>query len=458
MFVDIVNFLNWAILWYLIFLSLGYLILLVTAVPDILSNYEEDRLGELAQHARSRNQIPVTVIISAYNEEDTILESIYSVIKSDYGNLQIIVVNDGSTDHTLKVLNNVFDLQRLDVVIPNKVKTRGKLKGYYISNYNINLTVIDKENSGKSDSLNVALNICRTPLFITLDADSILDPESITNIVFHMLIHPHTVAVGGAVYILNGCDYKDGVILKKRMSRKPLYALQSCEYMRSFLFSRSGWNKFGGALSFSGAFTLFDHRAVVDVGGFDRVNLAQDFEIITHLHEYEIEQNREYTIAYTASAIAWTDVPGTLKSFWRQRVNWQKDTLRSLLLHKKMLFNPRYGLIGMVSYPFYLFGETLGVCVEFSAYVLIFFSWYLGILDGYWVFLFFAICWGFVTFLTMATAFISLITFNQYRKITDMLWIFLIVATESFGFRQFTVLCRIVATFQYFVGRLKFWK
>jgi cellulose synthase/poly-beta-1,6-N-acetylglucosamine synthase-like glycosyltransferase len=455
---EIVNILNWSILWYLIALSLGYAILLAASIPDIFYRFKQSDIGDIKDLMKSHKMIPVTVIIPAYNEEDSILNAVYSVLKSSYGDAHIIIVNDGSTDNTLAKVKEVFDLEKIHAVLPRKVETKGKVRGYYISKYNINVTLIDKENSGKSDSLNVALNACRTPLFITLDADTVLEHDAIANIIFYMVTHEKTVAVGGAVYILNGCVYKDGEMIERKMSMQLLYALQSCEYMRSFLFSRSGWNTFSGALSFAGAFTLFDHKSVIDVGGFDRDNLAQDFEIISHLHASQREQKNNYTIGYTASAVAWTDVPGNLVDLWHQRYNWQKDSLRSLLLHKRMLFNPRYGIIGLFNYPFYLFGETLGVVVEFSAYVLVLLSWYFGILDTYWALLFVAICWGFVTFITMATALMNFITYDRYRRLSDLLWLLLIVAIESFGYRQILVACRIKATLSYFFDKLIFWK
>lgn len=453
MLLDLVYFLNNFVLWYLIFISFGYVILLGSSIPYIFQQFSESEFGDLNQLMSSLLALPVTVIICAYNEEKDIINSIYSVLKSTYQEVHIIVVNDGSTDGTLPKLKQAFDLKSIEPILVKKVKTTGLLKNYFISNKRINISVIDKENSGKSDSLNMALNLCRTPLFVTLDADTLLEPDAITNAVFYMLSHPNTLAVGGAVYILNGCEVKDGEILEKKISLNPLYALQTCEYLRSFLFSRSGWNAFSGALSFAGAFTLFDYKAVIDVGGFDHDNLAQDFEIATHLHEYAREQKRDYTIGYTAAAAAWTDAPGSFKEYWRQRYNWQKDTLRSLLLHKKMCFNPKYGLTGLFTYPFYLFGETLGVCVEFLAYLLVFASWYLGILDIYWVFLLITICWGFISVLTMATALMSFVTYNKYQKINDLLWFFLIVFLENFGFRQFLISARIAGTFGYFFGK-----
>lgn len=457
MLIEVVTFLSWAILWYFIFLSLGYIVLLIVAIPEVYFRFYEKEKGHIDQIVYPNLILPVTIIICAYNEENSIIDTVYSVLKSDYTDKHILIVNDGSTDNTLKKLEEVFDLQPTTLVVPDLLKTKSQRQKYYSSKYHINFTVIDKENTGKSDSLNVALNTCRTHLFITLDADTLLEPDAIKNIMFYKMTHAHVVAVGGAVYVLNGCEYKNGKVTNKKLSLQPIYAIQSCEYMRSFIFNRSGWNFFGGALSFAGAFSFFDRKAVIDMGGFDNDNLAQDFEVVTHLHAYQREHKQFYTVGYNASAIAWTDVPGTLKDFWRQRFIWQKDTLRSLLLHKKMFLNIRYGIVGLFTYPFYLLGETLAPIVEFTAYILVFISWYLGILDIYLTVLLVLICWGFATFITMVTALINILTYNIYGGLKNIFWYLLIVSTESLGFRQFVVICRVSATVKYFLNKLKFW-
>jgi cellulose synthase/poly-beta-1,6-N-acetylglucosamine synthase-like glycosyltransferase len=228
--------------------------------------------------------------------------------------------------------------------------------------------------------------------------------------------------------------------------------------MRSFLFSRSGWNSFGGAISLSGALSLFDYESVVAIGGFDAQNTSQDFEVVTHLHEYKRSHHEPYTVAYTAAAVAWTQVPQTLLSYWKQRYHWQRDSLRSMMLHKHMFFNPRYGITGMFTYPFYLLGDLFGAVVELTAYLMLFLSWYIGILDTLWAVLFFIIAFGFITFLTMATALMSFATYNKYGRLSNLLWILLIVSIESFGFRQYSVICRVTATVSYFLNSLKFWK
>jgi len=455
MLIETIKTLDLLILWFFIILSSVYIVLLLASIREIFLGYNIVQLSDSIDFMNTRQLPPVTVIIPAYNEEEGIVDTVLSVLNSeDYNNISILIVNDGSTDRTLNKLIEAFDLYFSYVASADSVPVRGKIIGSYRSKFHIKMTVIDKENGQKSDALNVGVNVCRTPLFITLDADTLLESNAISTLVFEMLSKSNTVAVGGAVYVLNGCTYNSGKIQEYKMSRQIVPALQICEYLRSFLYGRVGWNIFGGTLCYAGAFTLFNHQTIVEVGGFDYKNVAQDFEIITHIQADIHERKLPCGVSYTAAAIAWTVVPSTLSSFWHQRVNWQTGSLQSLMSHKKMLFNPKYGMVGMFTYPFFLFGEILGAVVEFTAYFLVFLSWYFGILDARWVLLLFILCWGFVTCITIATTMISLFTFNKYKSKNDIAWVLLLCFIEEFGFRQYYVVCRTYASIKYFFNSL----
>lgn len=450
MLIVYIEILNTFILYYLIVNSLCYLLLLFFSIPDVLQRFKEQELETVKTLLKSYSLPPVSVIMPVYNEGNMALEAILSVLKSDYANTNLIVVNDGSPDNSLQLIIDKFKMVPVAPLAKDKIKTYGKIKGYYISKTQKNLILIDKEHTNKSDSMNVGINVNRAPLFISVDSDTLVEPDAISQLIFYFLRLSYPVAAGGGVYVLNGCEFKDGKIINARMSYKPIHIFQSCEYLRSFLFSRSGWNTLGGALCYAGAFTLFNNHSAMFIGGYDVDNLAQDFEIITHLHEYNREKKFRYNIGYTPAAISWTDVPSTLKEYWHQRINWQYYSLRSLLLHKKMLFNPKYGIVGLYTYPFYLFGEILGVFVEFTAYILVIVTYVLGILNFKWATLFFVLCFGFSTFLTMATLLMSLATFNTYKHINDVILVLFFSILENFGFRQYGVLCRVVASVKYF--------
>jgi cellulose synthase/poly-beta-1,6-N-acetylglucosamine synthase-like glycosyltransferase len=458
MIIQIITFVNIAVLIYFVILSCGYIFLLVASIPDILKRYKELEHANIISIMKSHSLPPITIIIPAYNEEEFICEMVDSFLDNDYSNIFIIIVNDGSTDKTLEKLIETYDLNPVPPMIEQKIKTTATIKGYYLSKLYKNITLIDKEHTDRSDTVNIAVNACRTPLIMNVDADTLIERNAISSIVFYMLTRPDMVAAGGAVYIINGCTVEDGKIVDTKMSLNPIYAFQTCEYLRSFLFSKSGWNSLGGSLSNSGAFTAFKHASIIEVGGYAINNLAQDFEIILRLRAYKYEHRSRNVnrVGYTPAAMVWTDVPGTLKTYWGQRFNWQYAILQSLMSYKKMLFNPKYGIVGFFTYPFFLFGEALGAIVEFIAYLSLAASLYLGILNVYTAALFFILCWGFLIFLTIMTAFLNFITFNKYKRTRDLLLILFFSVIEGIGFRQFDVLCRVSATCAYFFRSFRF--
>lgn len=449
MLIETIYYVNSTILLYFIILSVGYIFLLILSIPDILLRFREVTNANVMDLMHSYSLPPMTVIIPAYNEEHFICEMVQSILQNKYLNTFIIIINDGSTDQTLKKLIETYHLHQVDPIIEKKIKNVANIKGQYISLSYKNLMVIDKEHTDRSDSLNMGVNACRTPFLMTVDADTLIEEDTISRVLFYMLSRSNMVAAGGGVYVLNGSIFKDGQLIEKKMSLNPLYAFQTCEYLRSFLFSKSGWNSFGGSLCYSGAFTAFKHASVIEVGGFEVGNLAQDFEIITHFHANKYDTHNHDQLGYIPAATVWTDVPGTLKQYWKQRFNWQYATLQSLMSYKKMLFNPKYGIVGLFTYPFFLFGETLGAIVEFTAYLSVIICLALGLIDLYTAALFFIVCWGFLAFMTIANMFINFITFNKYNRLRDLILVLFFTAIEGIGFRQFNVICRVSATFAY---------
>lgn len=454
MLINILNFIIYGVLIYFIVMSFLYVLILIFSMKEIYLSFSIFEFGTKDPFYKNIQIPPVTVIIPTFNEEDMVFNSIDSILEATiYDNVFVIVVNDGSSDKTLEKLINRYDLYATHEITQKNIEVHGKVKNHYRSRRNLNILVIDKENGGKSDALNAGINACRTTLFITMDADTIAEPNAIQNLIWAMISKKMAIAVGGGVYALNGCTYRGGNIIKFGMSKNPICAIQICEYLRSFLFSRAGWNAFGGALCYSGTFTLFDHRSVIEIGGFDYKNVSQDFEIITHLQEHIKDKNIDASISYTPAAAVWTLIPETFSEFWHQRVNWQMGSLRSLLLHKKMFLNPKYGIVGLFTYPFFLLGEIGGGVVEFIAYFCGILSWFMGILDPVLVTMTLVLCWGFSAFLTFSTLLMNVITFNRYRNLTDISWIFLASLIEMCGFRQFNAVCRTYATIKYFFKR-----
>lgn len=431
-------------------LAICYTILLVAAIPDIFKKYKEVAYGNVTELMSDVSLPPVTIIVPMYNEAKRILNCVLSILHSDYKNFEIILVNDASTDDTLKLLVEKFNLVETPIVFKDIIKT-AKVLSVFKSKTDP-LTVINKEHGHSADSINVGLNACKTPLYISLDADTVIEPDALSKIVYTILSNPHCVSVGGALYVLNNNEVRNGVVLEKRIPKTHLLpAAQALEYLRSFMFGRSGWNTFGGALCYAGAFTLFETQAVREVGGYDNANYSYDVEILLALHNKFRLNKFPYSVHYTPDPAAWTEVPQTIKSFWKQRERWQLGTIRSFMRFKSMFFNSRYGVVGFFTYPFYLLFEILGPVMEAVSYILLLVAIVLGLVTGFplvWALL---LAWGFLSVISIIIIILNNITFHKYNKIYDVLSIFLLVVVEMLGVRQLRAVCAMYSTIKYMV-------
>ncbi len=442
---------------YFIIVNSCYLLLLFCSLPRLSRYFKESTIGNINNIVDDALCPPVAAIIAAHNEEASIIDTVYNLLDIKYKNFNIIIVNDGSTDATLAKLIASFELYPVSVIVPQSIKTT-KINNYYVSQKYPKIVVLDKEHAGKADSLNVGLNACRSALFVTIDADTILEPDTISSLVFSMLSHPHTIAEGGAVYILNGCNYAQGKLIEPRMASSFTVALQTFEYLRVFMFGRTGWESFNGPVILSGALTLFERKAVMDVGGYEPKTIGEDMEVVVKLHAYMGSHGYPYRIGYTPSAVAWTEVPDNLTKLWRQRSRWHRALFDCLWRYKFMFFNPKYNMTGLFVMPFFLLGEFLGPIVEFTGYVILIISMYLDNVNWAYAILFFALSLGFSLILTLATMLMSLLSFNKYRRLRDIFRAFLLAFVEHVGLRQYLVVCRLFATIRYLSDRLKITK
>ncbi len=307
--------------------------------------------------------------------------------------------------------------------------------------------VIDKENGGKADSLNAAINASRFPLVIAVDADTLIEPDALLRLTRPFLLGRRIAAVGGTVRVANGCVVKHGQVMDARVPRRLLPGVQVVEYLRAFLFGRLGWNRLGGNLIISGAFGLFRKDHLLAVGGYDATSIVEDLDLVVRLHRYLRSRKVRYEIPFIPDPVAWTEVPETLRVLARQRGRWQRGLVAAMWQYRGMLFNPRYGRVGLIAVPFYTFGEMLAPLVEVFGYVIIVAGLIAGVVNVSFALLFILVAWGYGMLLSLWAVVLEEVSFHRYRRLGDLVRLVLFATLENFGYHQCAVWWRLRAFF-----------
>ena len=437
---------NFVILVYFLALNSFYALLLVLSIPEI---WEQTRLAEDEDFQRlmqSDALPPITILVPAYNEQKTIEASVTAILALHYRNYEVVVVNDGSKDETLEALRHAFDLYEIPRTYPETIPTK-PLRALYRSRARTKLVVIDKENGGKADSLNAAINASRFPLVIAVDADTLIEPDALLRLTRPFLLGRRIAAVGGTVRVANGCVVKHGQVMDARVPRRLLPGIQVVEYLRAFLFGRLGWNRLGGNLIISGAFGLFRKDHLLAVGGYDATSIVEDLDLVVRLHRYLRGHKIRYEIPFIPDPVAWTEVPESLRVLARQRGRWQRGLVAAMWQYRGMLFNPRYGRVGLIAVPFYTFGEMLAPLVEVFGYVIIVAGLIAGVVNVSFALLFILVAWGYGMLLSLWAVVLEEVSFHRYRRLGDLVRLVLFATLENFGYHQCGVWWRLRAFF-----------
>ncbi len=400
--------------------------------------------------------LPISIIIPAYNEELILSKVIVSTMATQYPSFDIIVVNDGSTDNTLKLLIKRFKLKKTErwyeESLPHKV-----IKGIYTSPSYANLIVVDKENGGRSDALNAGIDISRHPILCTLDADSLLDSSALLKTIQPFLEKPDTMmATGGTVRILNGCEIKNSIIKKVRLSKKILPLFQVVEYIRAFLMGRLAWSYVGILTIISGAFAIFKRDMVIKVGGFDKKTIGEDSDLVVKIHEYCRFHKIDYEVRFVPEPVCWTEVPETIAVLGNQRIRWQQGGLEVFFNHIKMLMNPRYGRIGLLAYPLMFIFDVLGPLAELIGYIFIPIFYAFGGLDIDFMIAFFCLFFVFGIFISTMSLVLEELSLKRFIDIKDLLLLGFIAIIENFGYRQINNIWRLVGWWR-FIRKKQVW-
>ena len=440
-----------AALMYFLALNSFYALLLILAIPEIWRHWQMSEDSVLQRLLMSDALPAVSILVPAHNEDVTITASVLSFLTLQYPRFEVVLVNDGSTDRTLAVLVREFDLYQVPAAYPRTITTQA-VRGVYRSRLHSKLVVIDKANGGKADSLNAALDAARYPYVLAVDADTLVESDALVRLARPFLLGVPVAAVGGTIRVANSCRVEMGRVVDARVDARWLPGCQVVEYLRAFLFGRLGWNGLGGNLIISGAFGLFNREYMLAIGGYQTGNVTEDMDLAVRLHRYLYEHGIKAAMPFIPDPVAWTEVPSSLRVLGRQRERWHRGLLGTMVTHRRMLFNPKYGRVGMIAMPFFMFGELLAPVVELAGYVLTVVGLALGAISVQFALLFFAVAVGYGMLLSLWAVALEDLTFRRYVRRRDTLRLFAFVVLEGLGFRQMTVWFRLKAFWNYLRG------
>ena len=433
---DLIVGFNVFVVVYFVALNSTYLILFLVSLVEVVKFVRRTFFSDYRQIMQSDMTWPISVLIPAHDEEKTIVETVRSLLMVNYGEFEVIAINDGSNDATLRRLIDAYELRRMDRPYKRAIPT-AEVRAVYGSLAHPNLVVVDKAKGGKSDALNAGINMARYPLFCSIDADSIIEDNALLRVVKPFMEKPvETIAAGGIVRIVNGCDVKEGRVTRIALSERALPILQVVEYLRAFLTGRVGWSNLQSLLIISGAFGIYKRQEVIEIGGYTHDTDTEDLELVVRLHEHMRRKKQPYRVVFVPDPVCWTESPETLRVLARQRNRWHRGLLQTIWLHKRMLFNPRYGNVGMFAFPYFAIFELLGPFIETFGYVVVILSFLLGVLDVQFFMMFLAVAVLYGVFLSIAAILLEEISFRRYPGWVDLTKLLAYSVIENFGYRQ----------------------
>lgn len=445
------KFMEAVAVFYLIYILLYTSYLLISVTIGAWQLYQRDRMMKFRNELKHDYYVPISILVAAYNEEVTIVDSVNSLLKLNYKLYEIIVVDDGSIDNTVKELIEAFDLKSVNRPIHRRLSCKLHREIYENTMGRIKLTLISKENGGKGDALNMGINASKFPYFLCIDADSLLQKDSLEKIVQPVMEDDTVVAVGGLIRVAQCVHMEDGEVKGYHLPLNPITSMQVVEYDRSFLASRILMDQFNGNLIISGAFGLFKKDIVIAAGGYDSGTLGEDMELVIKLHVFCRNNNKKYSLRYEPNAVCWSQAPSTMRDLIKQRRRWYLGLFQSMVKYYSIFANFRFGLVSFISYMYYLLFELLSPAVEVFGIFTMIVAWSFGILNVPFMIKFFLLYALYGAVMTITAFFQRIYTQNLKITFSDALKAVLMCLIESIFFRYVLSFVRVTS----FVGYKK---
>ncbi|WP_347923977.1 glycosyltransferase [Pontimicrobium sp. SW4] len=439
----------------------SYIVLSILSGKETIKYLRRNSFVNYKDILSSTESPSITIIAPAYNESLNIVENVRSLLSNHYVNYSVVIVNDGSKDDSLEKLIEAYDLEKIEYIINEKLKTQPLRAGVFKSKNPAfeKLMVVDKENGGKADALNMGLNISKSKYVACIDVDCLLLENALQKMIkpFLEVTDSKVIATGGVIRIANSCVIRGGKLIDVNLPKSLLVQSQILEYLRAFLLGRMAWSRLNGLLVISGAFGIFDKEIAITVGGYDTNTVGEDMEIIVRMRRYMEEQGRKYKVSYIPDPLCWTEAPDTYKIFISQRNRWTRGTIETLKKHRKIGFNPKYGAFGLLSYPYWLIFERLAPIIETVG--IIYFVILVALNEVRWEFAltFLFLAYLFSVLFSIVAIYSEELTFHQYKKKGTGFKLVLLSALEPFVLHPFILYAAIRGNFDYYFNKKIKW-
>ncbi len=435
----------------------SYILLAIFSTKETISYLKKNSFVNYSDILSSKIAPSISIIAPAYNESLNIVDNVRSLLSAHYVNYDVIIVNDGSKDDSLEKLIETYQLVKVDYLINERIKTQPLRAGVFKSTNPAfeKLIVVDKENGGKSDALNLGLNISNNEYVACIDVDCLLLEDSLQKMVKPFLEYTDrkVIASGGVIRIANSCVIENGKLIEVNFPDKLIERMQILEYFRAFLLGRMAWSRLNGLLVISGAFGMFDKEIAIKVGGYDVKTVGEDMEIVVRMRRHMEENKEKYKVAYIPDPLCWTEAPDNYKIFISQRNRWTRGTIETLKEHKKIGFNRKYGVLGMLSFPYWFFFERMAPIIEVLG--IIYFILLVIFRDIRWDFAlsFFLAAYLSSIIFTVFAIFSEELTYHQYKKKGTGKKLIITAFLEPLLLHPFSLYAALKGNFDYYFNK-----
>lgn len=455
------NFYESVIFVYGTVLLLIYALLAICSFLAIRNHLRTESYTNYTNLLTSRLAPGISVLAPAYNEGLSIIMNARSLLTLNYPVFEIILINDGSTDNSMEQLITEFQLVKVDYAYDPKIKTQ-PVTGIYKSGnpaYS-KLTVIDKVNGkSKADAVNAGINVASFDYFVCTDVDCILDKNALLKLLKPVLEEPRkrVIATGATLRIANSCEIDNGVVIRMSPPRQLLARFQEMEYVRAFVLGKMGWSYLNCVPNVSGGLGLFDKEIAVKAGGYDHQSFGEDMELMVRMIRYACDNGIDYAIRYIPETLCWTEAPVTVKIFMRQRTRWARGLAQLMYAHFKMLFNPRYGRAGLVTFPYNFFFELLAPFIEITGILYYIYLIVSGYVNVPYALLLLVFVYTYSVMITTAAILWDQLAFRHYKTWKEVLYLCSTAFLEFLLYHPMIVIFSLRGYYYFLTGKKHAW-